>query len=99
MLVNMDRVGQMLTTTLAVSSTPTPIASESVLDGGRCGRHTVEIANTGTADVYIGGSDVTAKTGIPIKAGESKVIPVNQTSVDNLYIVGSGTVILGEYFR
>lgn len=99
MLVNMDRVGQLLTTTLAVSSTPTPLASTLVLNGSRCGRHTVEIANTGTADVYIGDSDVTTKTGIPIKAGESKLIPVNQTSVDNLYIVGSGTVILGEYFR
>lgn len=99
MLVNMDRVGQLLTTMLAVSSTPTPLASAGVLDGSRCGRHTVEIANTGTADVYIGGSDVTTKTGIPVKAGESKLMPVNHTSVDNLYIVGSGTVILGEYFR
>lgn len=99
MLINMDRVGQMLTSSLAVSSTPTLIASAGVRDGSRCGRHTIEIANTGTADVYIGGSDVTTKTGIPIKAGESKIIPVNQTSADNLYIVGSGTVVLGEYFR
>lgn len=95
----LERVGSMRTSSLTVSSTPQPIASIKVIEHSLCGRHTVEIANTGTADVYIGGSDVTTNTGIPIKAGTSKIIPVSHySSIDNLYIVGSGKVVIGEYF-
>ena len=93
-------VGQMLTTALAVTTTAKVLASNQVISRLRCGRHTIEIYNGGSGDVFIGNQDVTATTGLPIKAGTSKIIPVNGASEDNLYIVGAtaGTVILAEYF-
>lgn len=96
----LNDVGQMLTTALAVTTTAQLLASADVQSRSRCGRNTIEIYNTGSGDVFIGNKDVTATTGLPIKAGTTKIIPVNRNSEDSLYIIGSaaGTVILAEYF-
>ena len=94
----LEKVGQMKTFSLKVTTTPTQIASAKVIENALCGRHTVEVANAGSADVFIGDKSVTSTTGIPVKAGTSKIIPVNMSAADNLYIVGSGTVVIGEYF-
>ena len=97
----LDNVGQIHTSQLAVGTTAKPLASDTVLERSLCGRHTVEVVNTGSVDVFIGNKNVTAANGLPIKAGESKIIPVNYTATDNIYIVAasSTSVIIGEYFN
>ncbi len=93
----LERVGSVRVSALSVSSSPTRLVSDGVADGSVLGVHTIEVANTGTSDVYIGGMLVTPSTGLPIKAGTGKVIPVSDDH--RLYVVsaGEGTVLLGEY--
>lgn len=87
-------------TTLDVSTTPRPAASQSVIDGlsrGRCG---IEVVNTSSATVYIGASDVSAQTGLPIEAGEKRYFPVTLGARQALYIAAdaAASVVLAEYF-
>lgn len=42
-------------------------------------------------DVYYGGEDVTASTGIKIPAGEREIIPVNNRR--SVYVVGGNCVV------
>ena len=86
-------------TTLTLSGAPQPLASAAVLDGLARGRCALEIVNNTTATVYLGDSTVTASTGLPVKAGESRYLPVTRSAAKTLYITGeNGTVTLAEYF-
>lgn len=96
----LSNVGQIVTSSLSVTTKATKLASEAVLTCGRCGRNAIEIVNSSASDVFIGGEGVTTSTGVPVKAGASKVIPVNHSAAENLYIVAGSSVkvILAEYF-
>lgn len=96
----LDYVGQLHTTKLSLTTTAQLLASDKVISRQLLGRHAVEINNTGAGIVYIGGSTVTSDTGLPIAAGASKIIPVNDDSSKNLYIVAGAAqdIILAEYF-
>lgn len=56
---------------------------------------TTETADTPTGGVYVGGSNVTADTGILIPAGEYRVFPVNNSHA--LYVVG-GKCVVADFF-
>jgi hypothetical protein len=85
----LQSITKTVTKALDASTAIPAVADESV--SGR--RHAVGIY--ATADVYVGGSDVTADTGIKIPAGESKVFPVNNSRA--LYVVG-GTCVVADFF-
>lgn len=91
---------QIKTGKLTLSSTAQKLALESTLVNGMMdsGRSAVEISNIGESTAYVGGSDVTTTTGLPIAAGTSRVFPVQFGSADRIYAVGSGDVIVAEYF-
>ncbi len=88
------------TASLTLSGTAQPLATTTTLETNRdAGRMTLEVNNVeGENTVYVGNSDVTTSTGIPIKAGEYRVFPVQIGSGDKIYGVGSGAVRIAEYF-
>lgn len=86
-----DTISSVLDATSAV-----PAASAEVLNKSRRGRNAIGISAT-ESDVYIGGKDVTAETGMPIKAGTSIVIPVGSDVADPVYVVG-GSCVITEFF-
>ena len=89
-------VKDILACTVDGTSAATLLASVDVASGLRSGRHAVEVINSGDAPVYVGGSDeVTAQNGMPVAAGESKLLPVYPNT--KLYVTG-GSVTLVEYF-
>ncbi len=91
---------EVVTTKITASGTAQKAAGpRAVSDGRDGGRTALEINNVnGAAPVFVGDSTVTAETGIPVKAGEYRVFPVQMGSADHIYIVGSGDVIIAEYF-
>ena len=88
------------TCALTLSETPQKLASQQVLERyGDDGRMALEVNNAeGQATVYVGDENVTAATGIPIPAGEKRIFPVQKGSSGYIYGVGSGKVIIAEYF-
>ncbi len=88
-------VKDVLTCTVNGASSATLLASVDVASGLRSGRHAIEVINGGDAPVYVGGSNVTALNGMPVAAGESKLLPVYSNT--KLYVNG-GSVTLVEYF-
>lgn len=91
---------QVRTGKVTLNGTAQPLALAETLgrdrDGGRIA---LEVNNVGGSnDCYVGNKDVTTTTGIPIKAGEYRVFPVQIGSGDKIYGVGSGDVIIAEYF-
>lgn len=95
----LNNVGSVETSALKLGvKKATQAGSSGFLSGMRGGRHTLEIVNTGSEPVYFGGKDVTEKTGVPIAAGQSKIIPVH-SGADGLYLysVAAATVIIAEY--
>lgn len=90
---------QVRTGKITLSGTAQPLALDETLgrdrDGGRIA---LEVNNIGESACYIGNKDVTTTTGIPVKAGEYRVFPVQIGSGDKIYGVGSGDVIIAEYF-
>lgn len=95
----LNSVGSVVTSELKLlAKKATPAGSSGFLSGMRGGRHTLEIVNMGSEPVYFGGKGVTDKTGIPIAAGQSKIIPVHSGAEGlYLYAVAATTVILAEY--
>jgi len=91
---------QVRTGTITLSGTAQPLALPETLERDRDGgRIALEVNNVeGDEAAYIGNEDVTTSTGIPIKAGEYRVFPVQIGSGDKIYGVGSGDVIIAEYF-
>ena len=91
---------QIKTGKLTLSSTAQKLALQSTLENSRMdgGRSAVEIVNTSENTAYIGDSTVTTSTGLPIAAGASHIFPVQFGSADKIYAVGSGDVIIAEYF-
>ena len=92
--------GRIKTSSIALSGTAQPLASADVLqdrmDGGRTA---LEVNNVGGQDtVYVGDENVTEETGIPVPAGETRIFPVQQGTAENICGIGSGNVIIGEYF-
>lgn len=53
------------------ASAATVTTSATLIVGGRTSREAVQIQNLGAADIYIGGSGVTASTGIKVASGAS----------------------------
>lgn len=92
--------GRIKTTSITLSSTAQVLASKEVLEERMDnGRIALEVNNTeGEAAAYIGDKDVTTTTGIPVPAGQTRIFPVQQGSASAIYGVGSGAVIIGEYF-
>ena len=88
------------TTELTLSGTAKPLASTVTLETNRdAGRVALEVNNVnGSATAYVGDADVTTSTGIPIKAGEYRIFPVQIGSGNKIYGVGGGKVIIAEYF-
>lgn len=91
---------QIRTGSVTLNSAATVLALEDTLgrdrDGGRIA---LEVNNVnGSATCYVGNSDVTSSTGIPIPKGEYRVFPVQIGSGDKIYGVGGGAVIIAEYF-
>ena len=68
------------------------IAATDTTIGGKS-RSAVEVY--AVSDLFVGGSDVTADNGIPLKTGESKVFPV--FNYDSVYIIG-GKAIIADYY-
>lgn len=96
-----DNIGSINTSVLALTANKAEkIASVDVVSKKRTGRVAIEIANTSSDKVYIGGSGVTKDNGLPIIAGGSKIIPVNLSALDNLHIVSASaaSVIIAEYY-
>ncbi len=91
---------QIKTGKLTLSGTAQKLALPATLENGcmDSGRSALEISNIGENPVYIGDKDVTTSTGLPIAAGASRVFPVQFGSADRIYGVGSGDVIVAEYF-
>lgn len=89
-------VNRVTTTVIKAASARKVCASADVLGGlsGTGSRHAISITAE-DADVFIGGSDVTATNGTKVAAGETVYIPV--CAKDAVYAVG-GTFRLGEYF-
>lgn len=83
-------------TTKLTATKATPAASPEVLSRLRTGRHTVSITAL-DADIYVGGTDVTSATGVPVKAGTSLAIPVDSNSTTPVYVIG-GSCVIAEYF-
>lgn len=61
--------------TLMESNAKATLASPSVIDGSRRGRHTVIIY--AVEDTYIGGDDLTKENGLLVKSGDRFVMPVD----------------------
>ena len=91
---------QVRTGSVTLSSTAQPLALAGTLENNRDGgRIALEVNNVeGSDTAYVGDSSVTTTTGIPVKAGEYRVFPVQIGSGDKIYGVGSGDVIIAEYF-
>ena len=91
---------QIRTEKITLSSTAQPLATAKTLENDRdAGRIALEIVNIDDSNAcYVGDSTVSSTTGIPIKAGESRVFPVQIGSGDKIYGVGDGDVIIAEYF-
>lgn len=91
---------QIKTGKLTLSGTAQKLALKSTLENSRMdgGRSAVEIVNTSANPAYVGDSTVSTTTGLPIAAGTSRVFPVQFGSADKIYVVGSGDVIIAEYF-
>lgn len=95
----LNPIGSVITTVVTLDGAKLPIASAKTISGLRNGRHAVEIYNKTGNPIYIGGSDLAGiSNGVPIAAGASRVFPVNRTSIDGLYMFGTGDVIVAEYF-
>lgn len=92
--------GRIKTSSITLSSTAQKLASTEVLEERMDnGRIALEVNNTeGEAAAYIGDENVTSENGIPVPAGQTRIFPVQQGSAANIYGVGSGDVIIGEYF-
>jgi len=88
------------TASLSLSSTAQKLATPWTLSNSRDGGRTaVEVNNVeGDENAYVGDEDVTTSTGICVKAGESRVFPVQPGSSDYLYVVGSGSIIVADYY-
>lgn len=85
--------------TLAVGTKATMCASPEVASHQRSGRVQVAVYNSGSADVFFGGEDVTTSTGIPIKAGETVVFPLAGLDTEKaVYLVAAegGNVTICE---
>ena len=91
---------QVRTDSVTLSSTAQPLALKGTLENNRDGgRIALEVNNVeGESACYIGDSSVTTTTGIPVKAGEYRVFPVQIGSGSKIYGVGSGAVVIAEYF-
>ena len=91
---------QIRTGTITLSETAQPLALPATLERDRdAGRIALEIVNVDDENAcYVGDSTVTSSTGIPIKAGESRIFPVLIGSGDKIYGVGDGDVVVAEYF-
>lgn len=74
-----------------------PLASKNFLSNQYNGRHALEVYNSGTAPVFVGGSDVSTDTGIAINAGVCRVFPVSD--VHAIYVLSEqdASVVLAEY--
>lgn len=98
MMVYGSLVGNIFTGKVSVGAAPVKAMGNP--QSPVSGRFTLEIYNTDNANVvYLGNKDVTVHTGLPILAGERKIIPVNRYAADNLYLVAAATVdvIIAEY--
>lgn len=71
-------------TSLTINGTAAAIPSSAL-----AGRMTLIIFNNGTESLYLGGSGVTTNNGLPIDAGSSFTIDVND-SID-IYGISNGT--------
>ena len=91
---------QIRTGKITLTSTAQPLALPDTLERDRdAGRIALEICNIDDSETcYIGDSSVSSTTGLPIKAGNSRVFPVLIGSGDKIYGVGDGDVIVAEYF-
>ena len=88
----MNRIGQIATGVLTLSSAP----QVATVNGRRLsGVHTIEIHAEG-GNCYYGDKDVTTATGFPILKGETKILPVNRNRAD-LYLVGTGNIRIAVY--
>lgn len=92
--------GRIKTSSITLSSTAQKLASTEVLEERMDnGRIALEVNNTeGESAAYIGDENVTTTTGIPVPAGQTRIFPVQQGCAGNIYGVGSGAVIIAEYF-
>lgn len=91
----LDKVGQIKTGVISVASRP--ILATLGLPSSRA-RVAIEICvKSGT--VYLGGEDVSASNGIPLASGSNRLIPVNNGGAAQIYLAGSGSVILAEYTK
>lgn len=91
---------RLIASPLAISTTPTLLASRAVLDGQARGRCGIEIINTTSAPLYIGDSTVDATHGLIIPAGTSRYLPITRTAQNHLHITSdtATTITLVEYF-
>ena len=84
---------------LTVGTTATAAASTDFISPKRQGRAVLVVHNSGTANVFWGGDDVTTDTGIPIAAGDTAVFPLAGYADDkSVYLVAteSATVTISE---
>ena len=88
------------TASVTLGSDPVVLASDHTITNGIYGGRTaLEVNNVeGSSTAYVGDKDVTAGTGIPVPKGEKRVFPVQGGSEERIYGVGSGDVIIAEYF-
>lgn len=97
----LNDIGCIKTTKLNIAAnSPIVLASERVLANQRVGRTAIEVSNTSDQPIYLGDKDVNVENGLPIKAGDSKILPVLSLSTDNIYVTAAAdvSVILAEYF-
>lgn len=83
-------------TTVLDASAVTLAASPEVIARQRTGRHSIGIT-AGESVIYLGGKNVTAENGMAIPAGTTITMPVSNTSMESLYVVG-GNCVLTEFF-
>jgi len=98
----LDNVGSIQTYSLPLTSTPVQLASAKVIARQLTSRIAVTLINNTANTAYIGGKDVEAGTGIPVKAGETFTIPVNSSAIihaNGIYAIGDGTAAIAEYYR
>ena len=89
--------GVVRTEKLTLGGSAVPAASEYTKTHQFSGRIALEVNNVeGGGTVYVGGADVTEENGVPVKAGEYRVFPVQPTGT--VYVTGSGEVRIAEYF-
>ncbi|WP_270420887.1 hypothetical protein [Acidaminococcus massiliensis] len=84
---------------LTVGTKATAAASPEFISHQQQGRAVLVVYNSGSADVYWGGDDVTTSTGIPIKAGDTAVFPLcGYADEKAVYLVAaaSATVTISE---